>query len=315
MLQKKSALIALIITATLITLIGLTGAGVPSSTANNAAIHSALYVESTPSVTPSETPLPTATLARRDFNEGDGIKFVPTVYLPGRGPALPGEMVFSGRRLDVYVGSNTFSAEEVADMGVKAEWAVSYIQKRFDAQLTERVSVGVYHASQAPGRGTRGIAYTYGDTNVRIYYAADEDKHTALVVLVHELSHALQAAAYGKEEQSRADLVLLEGLACWITGEYWLSLSDAPSFQARARELYHAGVRGNLAALAKTTSTNNAYDMWTGFVDYLARTYGWEKFNLLYTTGNGRAPGSANYQGIYGKSFEELYTEWYSTLE
>ncbi|WP_129630751.1 hypothetical protein [Candidatus Oscillochloris fontis] len=314
MSRHKSALIALIITATLITLIGLTGAGLPSTTANHAAIHTALNQESTPTL-PTETPPPTATLARRDFNEGDGIKFVPTVYLPGRGPTLPGEMVFSGRRLDVYVGSSTFSAEEVADLGVKAEWAVSYIQKRFDAQLTERVSVGVYHTSQAPGRGTRGIAYTYGNTNVRIYYQAGEDKHNALVILVHELSHALQAAAYGKEEQARVDLVLLEGLACWISGEYWLSLSESPSFQARASELYRSGIRGNLAALGKTTSIDNAYDMWAGFVDYLARTYGWEKFNLLYTTGNGRAPGSANYEGIYGKTFEELYTDWYSTLE
>ncbi|NTW97011.1 MAG: hypothetical protein HGB28_00460 [Oscillochloris sp.] len=307
MSHSKSAVIALIIIATLIALIGLTGAGTPSQSASAS-------MDSTETATPpSATPAPTATLARRDFHEGDGIKFVPTVYLPGHGPTLPGEMVYSGRRLDVYVGNGTFSAEEVASLGVKAEWALSYIQKRFDAQLTERISVGVYSTSQAPGRGTRGIAYTYGNSNVRIYYRAGEDQHDALVILSHELAHALQADAYGSSAQSRADTVLLEGLASWISGEYWLSLSGASSFQGRAQELYQAGHRGNLASLGRS-NLDVAYDMWAGFVDYLARSYGWEKFNRLYTTGRGRGPGSADYQGIYGKSFQELYTDWYATL-
>jgi hypothetical protein len=314
--RSKSAVLALIITATLLALIGLTGASTPSRSVNaltTAALKSeptATYIPAPPTATLSPTP----TLARRDFSEGDGVKFVPTVFLPGRGPTLPGEMVYSGRRLDVYAGSRTFSAEEVASLGVKAEWALSYIQKRFDAQLTRRISVGVYSPSQAPGRGTRGIAYTYGDTNVRIYYRPGEDQHDALVILSHELAHALQAEAYGKDVQSRADTVLLEGLASWISGEYWLSLSGATSFQSRARELYLSGYDGNLATLG-SGSLDVAYDMWAGFVDYLARTYGWQSFNQLYLSGRGRGPGSADYRGIYGKSFKELYTEWYATLE
>jgi hypothetical protein len=307
--RSKSALIALIIIATFVALIGLTGAGTPLQPAT-ASIHSALQQSGT--ATPP--PVPTATLARRDFNEGDGVKLVPTVYLPGDGPNLPGEMVYRGRRIDVYVGNGTFSADEVAALGSKAEWALSYIQKRFDAQLTERISVGVYSTSQAPGRGTRGIAYTYGNSNVRIYYRAGEDPHDALVILSHELAHALQAAAYGSSAQSCADTVLLEGLASWISGEYWLSLSGASSFQGRARELYQSGYKGNLATFGHR-NLDNAYDMWAGFVDYLARTYGWEKFNRLYTTGSGRAPGSADYRGIYGKSFQQLYTDWYATLK
>jgi hypothetical protein len=149
---------------------------------------------------------------------------------------------------------------------------------------------------------------------VRIYYRPGESKHDALVILSHEMGHALQAQAYGRDVQSRADTVLLEGLASWISGEYWLSLSGAPSFQARARDLYQAGYRGSLGTLGYG-NLNVAYDMWAGFVDYLARTYGWEKFNRLYLSGRGRSPGSADYQGIYGKSFQELYTRWYATLK
>lgn len=268
-----------------------------------------------PIVLPTSTPLPpTATLARREFNESAAMKVAPTSFLPGRGPELPGQFVYGGRRLDFFVGRGTFTPDEVAEMAIKAEHALSYIQRRFAVTLSERVSVGVYAASQAPGRGTRGIAYTYGPTNVRIYYNSHEDKHSALVVLTHELAHALQAEAYGKDAQSRSDTVLLEGLASWITGEYWLSLSGAPSFQARARSLYHAGYNGNLAAIGSRGDINAAYDMWAGFVDYLTSTYGWERFNHLYAHGRGRAPGSADYQGVYGKSFRELQDEWYATL-
>ncbi|NTU82646.1 MAG: hypothetical protein HGA45_25295 [Chloroflexales bacterium] len=267
------------------------------------------------SAPPTTTPIsPTPTLARRTLSESVAPKVAPTSFLPGRGPELPGEFTYAGRRLDFYVGRGTYTSDEVADIAVKAEYALSYIQKRFDVGLSERVSVGVYAASQAPGRGTRGIAYTYGDTNVRIYYRPGEDKHDALVILSHELGHALQAQAYGKEAQSRADTILLEGLASWISGEYWLSLSGAPSFHARACELYQAGYSGNLATLAKR-DLDVAYDMWAGFVDYLTGTYGWDKFNLLYQTGRGRAPGSADYSGVYGKSFQELADEYYATLE
>lgn len=322
MSRKQRALIALLPLAALVLLVGLMGATLPQTAPVAAAAtpvgelrEAGVTAEPTPP--PTSTPIPpTATLARRDFADSASIavKVAPTSFLPGRGVELPGEMVASGRRLDFYVGRNTFTAEQVAGMAIKAEHALGYLQKRFATQLSQRVSVGVYTASQAPGRGTRGIAYTYGQTNVRIYYRPGEDEHKALVILTHELAHALQAEAYGREAQSRADIVLLEGLASFISGDYWLSLSGAESFQARARELYQAGYRGNLAAMGRQSS-DVAYDMWAGFVQYLAGTYGWDKFNLLYVSGRGRAAGSADYVGVYGKTFQELAEEWYATLQ
>lgn len=275
-------------------------------------------VELLPTATPSPSPTPeptlTPTLARREFIESFDVKTAPTSFLPGRGPILPGEFVYAGRRIDFYVGRGTFSADQVRDLAVKIEYALGYLQRRFDVQLTDRVSIGFYNPALAPTSDTRGIAYTHDRTNIRLFYGPNDDTYKALVIATHELAHALQAEAYGREAQGRSDLVLLEGLATWISGEYWLSLSDSPSFQARARALYQAGYRGNLAALASSADSMAAYEMWAGFVDYLARTYGWDKFNELYANGRGRAPGSANYRGIYGKSFQELYTEWYATL-
>lgn len=317
--RNKGAVIALIFIGSLLIIVGLTGASIPlqSTSALNAAVARIDLIAPSSFVLPDSTATPvppTLTLNRHSFNEGASTKLVPTVFLPGRGPNLPGKMVYTGRRIDVYVGHGTFSTEDVVSMGIKAEGALSYIQKRFDSQLTERISVGVYSASQAPGRGTRGIAYTQDNTNVRIYYRPGEDQYHALVVVAHEMAHALQAETYGKDAQSSADTVLLEGLASWISGEYWLSLSGASSFQSRAHDLYLSGYNGNLAYFGRH-DLNSAYDMWAGFVDYLARTYGWQKFNALYLSGRGRAAGSADYRGIYGKSFQELYTDWYATLK
>lgn len=317
MSRTKRAVVALVSLVGLLLLVSLTGAAVPPSQPSAVRVVAAAQTvpseTSAPTVTPTPVP-PTPTLARRLFNESANVKIAPTSFLPGRGPELPGEFIYAGRRLDFYVGRGTFAPEQVADLAINAEYALSYIQKRFDVALNERVSVGVYTASQAPGKGTRGIAYTYGSTNVRIYYRPGEDQHDALVILSHELGHTLQAQAYGKEIQSRADTVLLEGLASWISGEYWLALSESPSFYARARELYQAGYNGNLAAMGKR-NLDVAYDMWAGFVDYLASTYGWDKLNLLYISGRGRAPGSADYLGVYGKSFQDLADEYYATLE
>lgn len=318
MSARQRALVALASLAGLLLLVSLMGAGAPPRppVAANIALAAQVAPTDTPAPpTATATPIPpTPTLARRLFNEQVSVKIAPTSFLPGRGPELPGEFIYAGRRLDFYVGRSTFTTDQVAEMAVKAEHALAYIQKRFAVSLSERVSVGVYHAAQAPGRGTRGIAYTYGDTNVRIYYRPGEDQHDALVILSHELAHALQAEAYGKDAQRLADTVLLEGLASWISGEYWLSLSEAESFQARARELYQAGYSGNLAAMGKR-DLDVAYDMWAGFVDYLTRTYGWDAFNRLYANGRGRAPGSADYRGVYGKSFQELQEEFYATLK
>lgn len=288
-----------------------------------------LQFSDTMSAISADSPLPAATvvvptavhtLARREYLGMPAEKVVPTTFLPGQGPTLGGKLVYSGRRLDFYLGNYSFTSEQVQELGTKAEYALGYMQRRFDQTLTRRVSVGVYSRNQAPSRSTRGIAHTQSEF-LYIYYNPNEDVDKAFIILTHELAHQLQADAYGTDVQSRADLVLLEGLATWISGEYWLSLSGAPSWQAHAQDLVRAGYGSSIvqngqsfAAAASYASSDTAYELWAGFVDYLTRTYGWDTFNELYCSGRGRTPGSANYEGIYGKTFNELVQEWYATL-
>lgn len=263
---------------------------------------------------PTATPQPpTPTFARRPIVANDIFKVAPTSFLPGKGPELSGEQVASGRRLDFYVGKNTFSPEQVARLSYDVEHALSYIQKRFQVALTKRVSIGVYRTSNAPKRGVRGMAYTSNHI-INIYYRPEDDEFKAVVILSHELAHQLEAEYYGSAAQSSADTILHEGLATWISGEYWLSLSDATNWQQRAKQLHDSGMSMNLPT-AERNGPDAAYEIWAGFVDYLTRAYGWDAFHELYKSGRGRACGSANYKAIYGKTLAELNDEWVATLQ
>ncbi len=266
-----------------------------------------------PSPTTTATPQPTATLVRREVEDIGTLKIAPTTFIPGNGPRLAGELVQSGRRIDFYVGANSFSPEQVQRLSYDAEHALTYIQRRFQVSLSERVSIGFYNPARAPQRGVRGMAYT-SDNYIHLFYRPGEDEYKALVIISHELAHQLEAEYYGSAVQSRADTILHEGLATWISGEYWLSLCDATSFQGRAKQLYDTGISLNVLR-AEANGSDVAYEIWAGFVDYLARTYGWDAFHHLYESGRGRAPGSADYQGVYGKSLTELNQEWINTLK
>ena len=76
-----------------------------------------------------------------------------------------------------------------------------------------------------------------------------------------------------------------------------------------ARQIADAGVPLRLLKITRYGS-DNAYELWASFVDYLTRQYGWKKFDALYASGRGRAPGSASYQKVLGKSLDELADEW-----
>lgn len=321
MVWFRRALIALLVVAGLVATIG--GASRTRPAANPAPAAVAPVAPSlAPSATtaPSATALPTATsvaptatLARRPLAVGAQSKVAPTSFLPGSGPQLAGAQVAAGRRLDFYVGKNTFTPEQVAALSRDVEQALSYIQRRFQVHLTRRVSIGVYRAANAPQRGVRGMAFTSNHT-INVFYRPGEDQYKALVILAHELGHQLEAEYYGDEVQRRADTIIHEGLASWIAGEYWLSLSDAPTWQERARALVAAGTPMDVVR-AERNGPDVAYDIWAGFVDYLTTTYGWDAFHQLYNSSRGRAPGSANYKAVYGKTIAELNADWVATLK
>lgn len=316
MLRLRRAMIALVVLGALYTF--LSGVWIRPAP-QQVALAPTIGATSTPVViatlppTPSITPVPpTPTLERRPPPINEQLKVAPTSFLPGSGPQLRGEQVAAGRRLDFYVGTNTFAPEQVERLAQDVEHALSYIQRRFQVNLTQRVSIGVYRTANAPKQGVRGMAYTSSHT-INVFYRPEDDEHKALVVLSHELGHQLEAEYYGVDVQSRADTILHEGLATWISGEYWLSLSDSTSWQQRGQTLLASGINMNLAT-AERNGPDTAYESWASFIDYLTTRYGWDAFHQLYISSRGRACGSAKYNAIYGKSLKELNSEWVESL-
>lgn len=232
-----------------------------------------------------------------------------SLYIPGNGPVIRGTLVAQTERLDIYVGKGSFTQEQVARLAPRLERLLMVNENGFwPTKLDHRISIGFYSRASAPSRGTRGMAYT-SENRIEVYFNADEDPAKAATIAAHELAHHLQHQRYGKEAHQRADRLLLEGQATWISGVRWLSEYNAESWRRRAKQINESGVPLILAG-AESYGADNAYELWASFVSYLVKFYGMENFDALYASGRGRGVGSADYQGVYGKSLQDLADEW-----
>lgn len=234
----------------------------------------------------------------------------PPVWIPGDGPWMRGTLVAQTERLDFYIGRGTFSEEEVRRLAQDVEWALNVMEQRFGERLQRRVSIGIYRSGP---RNVRGLAFT-DEGRVEMYYRPGESLERAGAVATHELAHHLQAQRYGVEVQRRADTILLEGAATWIASDRWLPMTGASDWRARARQLRDSGVPLRLKS-AESYGANTAYELWASFVHYILSVYGFEYYRPLYASGRGRALGSADYEGVLGKSLDELAAEWRAWID
>ncbi|MFO7166756.1 MAG: hypothetical protein DIU80_001895 [Chloroflexota bacterium] len=228
--------------------------------------------------------------------------------ISGNGPPMPGTLVAQTERLDIYVGIHTFSPEQVAEVAPLLEELLRLNEERFGTTLDRRISLAFYRTARAPDSDTRGIAYTE-EGRAEVFYQPHGSIDRAVMVAAHELAHHLQARRYGPVVQKRADLLLLEGQATWITGRLWLARYRAASWRERARQIEANGCPLRLLQITGY-GTNNAYELWASFFDFLVERYGMEKLDELYRSSASREPGSADYQGVLGKPLEELADEW-----
>jgi hypothetical protein len=221
---------------------------------------------------------------------------------------MRGAMVIQTERLDFYVGTQTFSANQVAALAPLIEQVLRDDELRFGTSLTHRVSLGFYPVDMVTHRGVRGLAYTE-ERQAEIFYRPSESIESAATIAAHELGHHLEAQRYGADVQRRADTILHEGLATWIAGQRWLAMCGAPNWKAQARKLRDAGTPLQLVT-AEQSGPDRAYELWASFMDFLIDRYGWEKFDTLYRSGRGRAPGTSDYRGVLGSSLDQLADAW-----
>ncbi|MBX0326781.1 hypothetical protein K2Z83_03680 [Oscillochloris sp. ZM17-4] len=230
------------------------------------------------------------------------------LVLPG--VATPTPMAISGEytpggALDIVSAEGLFPAGEKDALAADLGRALAYVSQRFGSGPTGRISA---YLVLEPGCGLHGIAYT-AERMVQVYTCPDLPRARAVNIMAHEFVHQLAQDRYG-DRHLQADLILLEGVATWGAGDYWLG--GEPSFAAFVRPWVAAG---NALPLATSyvgrpiNDMNTLYYEWASFVEFLIKVYGRDRFDALYVSGHSD-PGSADYLGVYGKSLDQLEAEW-----
>ncbi|NTU80131.1 MAG: hypothetical protein HGA45_12115 [Chloroflexales bacterium] len=150
---------------------------------------------------------------------------------------------------------------------------------------------------------------------VQVFTCESIGRDRAVSILAHELIHQLASDRYAGHTGG-ADMILVEGLATWGAGMYWLG-GDYKLFHDYVRDQRAGGVFYDLRTSyldVDTSGANALYYQWASFVEFLVdRKGGWQRFDELYVTGNGH-PGSADYQGVYSQDFVALKDEWQAWL-
>ncbi|MEI7769914.1 MAG: hypothetical protein WCI67_08000 [Chloroflexales bacterium] len=231
--------------------------------------------------------------------------------IPGASTSTPahlsGEYIPASDELDIVSAEGLFPAGDKEALAADLGRAPAYVSQRFGSGPSSRFSA---YLGMEPGCGIHGIAYTTERT-VQVYTCPDLPRARAVNILAHEFVHQLAQDRYG-DRHLQADQILLEGVATWGAGDYWLG--DKPSFAAFVRPWVVAGSTLPLATSyvgRPIGDMNTLYYEWASFVEFLIKAYSRDKFDALYVSGHSD-PGSADYQGVYGKALDQLEAEWRS---
>ncbi len=208
-------------------------------------------------------------------------------------------------QLQMAVADGLYSDDERERLAIDLERALGYVAGRFASGPTDRIIASV---AVDPGCGLHGIAYTDVRTT-QVFSCPGVPRVRVVNIMAHEFVHQLAHDRYG-DRHLKADMILLEGVATWGAGSYWLG--DQADFRSFVR-----GISRETALLPLATSyagrsigdMNTLYYQWASFVEFLLKVYGRERFDALYVSGSS-APGSADYYGVYGKSLPALEAEW-----
>jgi hypothetical protein len=201
----------------------------------------------------------------------------------------------------LIVDDGLYPSEQDA-LGDDFKQALGYVAERFGSPPAGHFNAVVMREDSC---FLRGVAHTEERT-VQVTTCNGIERARAVSIMAHEFVHQLAQDRYGPAHLS-ADLILAEGVATWGAGEYWLG--DQPDFRSY---VHSVGIQYPLAQSYEgfgVNAQNAMYYQWGSFVEFLISTYGREAFDRVYMAGKG-APGSADYQGVYGKGINVLEQEW-----
>lgn len=231
-------------------------------------------------------------------------------------PLLSGMLVTQTDHLDLYRIEGGLLITALLDLAPQFEQAIEQVGARMGGRLSGRVALS-FEPSQRGPCALRGLTLSH-QRIIQLYYAPETPSATVLAIVAHELAHELQHDYYGWPAHQKSDVILLEGQATWASADYARGQDGRPAWDSRARQALAEGnllpLTADLEADCRTTTRNAAYTGWASFVDFLIKVYGRQRFDALYRSGPGRASGSADYAGIYGRSLDALDQEWRAWL-
>jgi len=247
----------------------------------------------TPAAAPAATPIPTPTPppAVEILEMPRGAKIAETAHIE-------------------FYETDGYFPVDVGRFSIQAETIYEEMRAAVGGSLDQKIQLS-FHPPDLSPCPVRGYA-----AGLQTVIFADHTASNAYLfgVLSHEIVHVLHMEVF----QFSPYTALNEGFAVWIARDYWNAWHASPSLQA--------SIRGYLAEhlylpLGENLDFNLAYTgadclvyrdilytEWGAFTGYLIETYGFEKLQKLWRSGEPPAP--PNFTAVYGQPFRQLETDW-----
>ncbi|RRR68544.1 MAG: hypothetical protein EI684_17500 [Candidatus Viridilinea halotolerans] len=223
----------------------------------------------------------------------------------GAAPLRANYTVRANDHLILSSAADLFVSEQQDRLHADLQQALTYVSGRFGNTAQGTISIYVGNERSC---GLHGIAYTELRT-VQVFTCPSLPLERTVSIAAHEFVHQLCHDHYGAAHL-QADLILMEGIATWGAGSYWLG--SAPNFRSFVRPWVAQATDLPLATSyvgRPISDMNQLYYQWASFVEFLIEQEGRERFDMLYLSGH-NAPGSADYLAVYGRDLATLEAEW-----
>ena len=204
----------------------------------------------------------------------------------------------------IYYDSTSFSREEIRRVGAEHEFRLHQVTAAFALPHAPHMESYVYPSAEAKlrliGAGNTDIAKPWSD---QIHVT----KESMDASLKHEMVH-VAAGPFGLPVLcASASTGLVEGLAMAVDGEW-----GNRTLHEYAAAMQEFGAARDIRSLMTpwgfgAQQSSVSYVLAGSFCRFLIERFGMRKMLQLY--------GSLNYRSVYGRSLDELVTEWQGFLE
>lgn len=216
----------------------------------------------------------------------------------------------------------------------QSESIYEYVSDRVNAQAKNKIHIA-FIKPETRSCPVRGLASPDNPPTVLLYADAKSPRDYLLGVLAHELGHAIPAEGF--PEGLPDNIALTEGLATWASGKYWARWKAVASLDELIRQYIRSGEyepihentdlhgvypwqNGTGSSEDCLARRDKVYSEWGDFLGYLIDTYGWNKAHRLFQAPEPKRQGDKlitfpiDYEGVYGKSLNQLEWEWLQYL-